>query len=390
MTKTISKDCNIEHPVLIIFEGSGIKYYPEHCDFIKSLPDIQLLKTKFASKTNFLFCSTLIRETNLKKQLIALQAHGVELIFALRGGTGLSGLLLLGKRADGRSYTRRDIQFFTTIANQAGVALENALHYESLVKSKKQIEKMFTKVVKSEKMAALGEMSTVLAHELKNPLGIIRSSAQYLTKNLQNTKTGQELLEYIIGEVDGLESVINNMMGLARYKVPDLAPVNLCSKILSMINLWNNSGNHNKTISIQLVQKNNILSVFADFKQLQQVFLNCITNSEDAMPDGGRILFFIEYQSDDTIDIQISDTGPGVPEKNIKNVFKKFFTTKEKGMGIGLSVCKQIILAHNGSISIENMKNAGLNVRINLPCKPLETCNVCHNLNPDIKESFLA
>jgi signal transduction histidine kinase len=389
-TQTIPKNFHINHIFIFLFEGDKLNVYPENPDFNKKSLDLRLLKTQFSSKINFLFCTPSPHDDTLKKELLLLQSREIELIFALRSSTGLSGLLLLGNREDKKAYTRRDIEFFTTISNEAGLALENAIRYEALIESKKQIEKMFKKVVQSEKMAALGEMAAILAHELKNPLGIIRSSAQYLSKNEKDTKTREELLEYIIGEVDGLESIINNMMKLARNKVPDLAAIDLRANLSSMIDHWIHSGNHNKTVSIQLTCPETLPEIFADFKQLQQVFLNCISNAEDVMPQGGNIFIAINYKPDDTIDIHISDTGPGIPQKDLENAFKKFFTTKEKGLGIGLSVCKQIVLAHSGHIAIENREQGGVKLRINLPREPLTAVKLSNSFEPHTKESNFA
>ncbi len=386
LTHTIPEDFHIQKLMLMIFDKDTVQWYPDPGIPENGFINSELLKSKLVAGTDYLFCTAPTKDRNLKETLLSLKAAEIELVLALRGATGLSGVMLLGRREDGRPYSGRDIQFFTTISNQAGLALENAFHYESLIESKKQLEKMFTQVVQSEKMAALGEMATVLAHELKNPLGIIRSSAQYLSQNSKDAKTRQELLEYIMGEVDGLSSVINNMMGLARYKAPEFMPIDLYLETASIIDHFIHSGNHNKLISIELLPQKKPTRVLADIRQLQQVFLNCISNSEDAMPKGGKISFSMEPGPDDTIDICILDTGPGIPEKNLVNAFKKFFTTKEKGMGIGLCVCKQIVLAHNGCIFIENIPSGGLKVLISLPLNPLSIPDIPNTMEPYQKE----
>ena len=392
LTHTLPEDFHIQKLRLIIFDQDTVQEYPDpgHGSFSTPPVNSNLLKLRLSGKTDYLFCTTPTKDQDLAKALISLKSEKIELILALRGATGLSGLMLLGRRKDGRPYAKRDIQFFTTICNQAGLALENAFHYESLIESKKQLEKMFNKIVQSEKMAALGEMATVLAHELKNPLGIIRSSAQYLTGNSGDAETRRELLEYIMGEVDGLSSVINNMMGMARYKAPEFTAIDLCRETVSLIDHFIQSGNHNKLISIEFLSQNKPSPVLADMRQLQQVFLNCISNAEDAMPKGGKITISIEPGRDDTIEIHIMDSGPGIHEEDLGNAFKKFFTTKEKGMGIGLCVCKQIILAHNGCIFIENMPRGGLKVTIQLPYNPLPTPAVSDTVNPNEKDASLA
>jgi signal transduction histidine kinase len=392
LTHTLPEEFYIRKLNLIIFDQDTAQGYSCPGNGSPSNPFVNsnLLKSRLSGKTDYLFCTTPTKDQDLAKTLIFLKSEEIELVLALRGATGLSGLMLLGRRKDGRPYAKRDIQFFTTICNQAGLALENAFHYESLIESKKQLEKMFNKIVQSEKMAALGEMATVLAHELKNPLGIIRSSAQYLTQNSGDARTRKELLEYIMGEVDGLSSVINNMMGLARYKAPEFTTVDLFRETGSLIAHFMQSGNHNKLITIELLSPDTAPRILADIRQLQQVFLNCISNAEDAMPKGGEITISMEPGQGDTVDIRIMDSGPGIPEEDLENAFKKFFTTKEKGMGIGLCVCKQIILAHNGRIFIENMPQGGLKVGIQLPCNPLSIPAVSDMTKPNEKEASLA
>ncbi len=394
LTQSIPKEFSIKKLSFIIFEESSYQVYPKGGSLQKTKIEFDTIKMHLKDNINYLFCNELESDSELKKTLSNLSETGYELIFPLRGGTGFSGMLLLGRRVDERLYSKKDIQFFTTISNQAGLALENSLHYDSVVKGKQQIEKMFKKVVQSEKMAALGEMSTILAHELKNPLGIIRSSAQYLTKNIDDSENRHELLDYIVSEVDGLESSINNMMGLARYKSPRFKTIDLHKKLSVMVAQWVQSGNHNRLVSIDIDCPSKLPEINADFQQLQQVFLNCIANSEDAisegdMSEGGQIRIKLISKKLGMIEIEIVDTGPGIPESNVDNAFKKFFTTKEKGMGIGLSVCKQIITAHNGTISIKNSNLSGLSVLITIPCDPLSIHSQPEDLK-NIKEISIA
>lgn len=370
LTLSIPSKVNVEKLSLLVLEKDEVKFYPD-ADAFKNRIDTDLLLNRMA-ETEFAFCNSPNLDPTLEMTMKTLGSMEFELLFPLRGGTGLAGFLLLGNRKDGKQYSERDIRFFTTLCNQTGLALENCLHYDSLKKSKQQIETMFSKVVQSEKMAALGEMSTMLAHELKNPMGIIRSSAQYIAKNLDNRKNQEELLDFIISEVDGLESVINNIMGLAKHKPPDLKPIDLLKLVSRMTERWIQSGNHNKKVSIIFDCPEPLPEIKADFKQLQQVFLNCITNAEDAMPEGGSIHISIRPGGKNSLAVQIVDSGPGIPEEHMKNAFKKFFTTKEKGIGIGLPLCKQIIAAHNGRISIQNNEDKGLTVDIRLPADPLE------------------
>ncbi len=370
LTRSLLKDIQVSGVGLIVMDGEKPGLFPNNPDSRAILSSIGPMKDLFSRGADHFFVGDVSNEP-IPDEVTHLKKRNIEIVFALRGGTGINGFWLIGPRNDARTFSTEDVRMFATLANQAGVALENAFHYEALTQSKQQIEKMFAKVAKAEKMAALGEMSTVLAHELKNPLGIIRSSAQFVKKQQEDQHGDAQLLEYIIGEVDGLTAVINNMMGLARYKKPEFEKIDPAAQISSMVQRWQASENHDTGVRINLDIENGLPAIHADLKQLQQVMFNCITNAEQAMPNGGSITIKV-FKSDDVyMGVYITDTGPGIPEGDLKNVFEQFFTTREKGMGIGLSVCRQIIGAHNGSIRIENRKEGGLRVRILLPFNPV-------------------
>ena len=369
LTHRMLKEILVTRSGLAVLGPDQTRIYGSGMDADTVAGSVADLKTYFRNGRDYAFVKRMSSDP-VPEKMGRLERSRIELVFCLRGGTGMLGFLLLGPRRDGRVFTRQDIRMFATIAGQAGVALENVRHYESLNEGKKQLEQMFAKVVKAEKMAALGEMSAVVAHELKNPLGIIRSSAQYLKNQIKDPLSAHELLEYIIGEVDGLTRVIDNMMGLARYRRPEFAAVDLKQALPGLIKYWDASENHRPEIKITLTVDDHLPVISADFNQLQQVFLNCITNAEDAMPDRGTIHVRAQREDEDDILVRITDTGPGIPPDQMDNVFKQFFTTKEKGMGIGLSVSRQIIQAHGGIMEIENLDGKGLEVRLHLPVNP--------------------
>lgn len=373
LTRDIPSVFHLTGACLVRIDSDTVRTFPDHSRMASFFRPDGPIRKFFSGAAGYLFTKDSADETPLEHDLSVIAMEGFELIFALRGGEGTSGLLLFGGRRDRRPFTRRDIDIFATIANHAGVTLENTIRYESLMESKQQAEQLFAKVIQSEKMATLGEMSTVLAHELKNPLGIIRSSAQHLKSPDMNPGHLHELLDFIIDEVDDLSTFINKILGLARYKKPIFSPVNLKKAMPGMIARWRASGNHNKAVEIRLALENEIPRIYADLKQLQQVFLNCITNAEDAMPFGGHVDISVRSNDQHAVRVQIMDDGPGISRENLDNVFKKFFTTKEKGIGIGLPVSRQIVHAHNGHIDVDNRETGGVRVTITLLRNPLAT-----------------
>ena len=358
---------------LMIMEEKRSRLYPENLRFGSHLWSKSRLISLLRDGQHFLFCKSVADDPDLSGELLEIREAGFSLVYGLLGGSQFGGMLLIGPRKDGGLYSSRDVQVFSTLANQVTIAVENALNYETLSESKDQLQLVFNKLVQAEKMAALGEMTAILAHELKNPLGIIRSSAQFLVTGDRKPEMQQELLHYIVDEVDSLNLVINNLLGLARHKPPRFRKVDLKKEITGFIFRWQHCDDHNNKVKINVSFPEHLSVLYADFKQLRQVLLNCVANSEDVMPDGGRINISVRELENERIEILLTDTGPGVAEDDLKLIFKKFFTTKKKGVGLGLPVCRQIVRAHNGSITLINKKKGGASVIIRLPLRPLVT-----------------
>jgi signal transduction histidine kinase len=378
----LPKQLQITSVGLMIMEEKCSRLYPENLRFGSYLwSESKLFKLLREGHQSF-FCRPVTGSPELSCELMEIQKAGFSLVYGLQGTSQFGGMLLLGPRKDGTQYTSRDVQAFSTLANQVIIAVENALNYESLAESNSQLQLVFHKLVQAEKMAALGEMTAMLAHELRNPLGIIRSSAQYLVRGDRKVDTQKKLLNYILDEVDGLNMVINNLLGLARQKPPLFTKVNLGVEIAEFVSNWSSCENHNKKVLIDVSLPEHLPVFYADFRQLRQVLLNCVSNSEEVMPNGGRITLDIRELENERIEIVLSDTGPGVAEDDLKLIFKKFFTTKKKGVGLGLPICRQIVRAHNGSIYLVNRKGGGASVFIRLPLRPLVNIGQNEKANP--------
>jgi len=373
LTTELPERLMITNVGLMIMDEKRSRLYPENLRFGSSLWSESRLISLLRNGNQYFFCRPVPRDPQLSLELMEIRKAGFSLVYGLPGGSRYGGMLLLGSRRDSAPYTRRDVQVFSTLANQVNVALENALNYETLAESKEQLQMVYDKLVQAEKMAALGELTTVLAHELKNPLGIIRGSAQYLASSPRSVEMQQELLHYIIDEVDTLNLVISNLLGLARQKPPHFRQIDLRRELTTFICQWQQSTDHNRDVDIILSTTEYLPVMYADSRQLRQVLLNCVLNSEEVMPDGGVIKISAREQAGEQIEIILTDTGPGITEEDLKLVFRKFFTTKTKGMGLGLPVCRQIIRSHNGSIQLLNRRGGGVKVVIRLPLRPLVT-----------------
>jgi signal transduction histidine kinase len=381
----LSQKLQVTQSALLLIEEKRSRLFPEDLRIgTTPWPQSRLIEQFHLGKQAFL-CLEKQNDPQLDLELFQLGQAGFHLVLPLRRGSDISGFLLFGQRKDGRLFRDHDIQMLSILANQAAVALDNSLHYTSLVKSKEQIESLFGKVVQAKKMASLGEMTATLAHEIKTPLGIIRSSAQYLAKEDRAKAINQEILGFIISEVDGLNSVVSNILGLAKFKKPVLRAIDLQQEIPYLWKQWQHSGDHNPAVQIHCSVAPRLPLLYGDFQQLRSVLLNLAKNSEEALDGEGNIRFSIEQQEDIAV-LRLEDDGPGIAEEYVEELFSNFFTTKEDGLGMGLSVSKQIIAAHHGTLTIRNGAEKGVEVLIHLPFRPLVTEGLDDNERGEIDE----
>ncbi|HHB77491.1 MAG TPA: GAF domain-containing protein, partial [Desulfobulbus sp.] len=280
----------ITQSAILLLDNTSSRLYPKELALDVFTTGAGRIIQQFNRGAHVLFSHERQAEPQLNRELRQLRQQGVNLALPLSGDTtSLSGILLLGPRKDGGLFREDDIRLLATLANQITIALKNSLHYTSMIESKQQLEILFSKVVQTEKMAALGEMSATLAHEIKNPLGIIRSSAQYLAEAKRPDEITQEMLSYIIDEVDGLNLILSNILGLAKFKDPNFRSIELQKELPLLCDQWRHSDDHNPDIHIHCRVKDHLPLFYGDMQQLRQVLLNLLRNSEDALAGPGNI-----------------------------------------------------------------------------------------------------
>jgi signal transduction histidine kinase len=217
-------------------------------------------------------------------------------------------------------------------------------------------------VIRNENLATMGRMVAGIAHEIRNPLSIIKTSAERLSR-VYNPK--DETFSYISEEVDELDRILTGYLNFASAKQSDFADVSL-KKVLRRCFMILDGEIGEK--GIRLVQ--NLLDedvvVRADDKRIQQAVLNILINSCQAVGRGGTITVTLDT-ADKSAVVRIRDDGAGIPEKDLKEVVKPFFTTKKQGSGLGLSIVDKIVGEHGGTLAIESAPGEGTVVSISLP-----------------------
>ncbi len=218
---------------------------------------------------------------------------------------------------------------------------------------------------RSKHMSSLGEMVSGISHEIRNPLGIIRSSAELLKKKLISFDPSNTIPDIIVEESGRLNNIITDFLNFAKPKRPDFAKCHV-EEILEKNIKYLSSQTEKQGYTIEKHHDNHLPTIMADFDMLYQAFLNLLINSIQAMQKGGTISIKISLAKD-AVTILIEDEGEGVPDNLSEKIWDPFFTTKEKGTGLGLVIVKNIIEAHRGSIELENRSAGGVRVKVALP-----------------------
>lgn len=249
---------------------------------------------------------------------------------------------------------------------------------EIVVHSRKVTEQVMLEkeLIQAEKMAAIGQMSAGITHELKNPLAVIKG-ASYLLNSCSNShkdEIAKEAIEEIDTNIIRAEKIIYNLLNFSRpsdEKIKKIEVRNLLEQVLLLEKTSIIKGNIDVIINLP----NEPLYVFGKSSSIKHVFLNLITNSVQAMPKGGKLNINGKNLNNEKIEICFSDTGLGIPEENLDKIFKPFFTTKEtgKGTGLGLWIVNKEIEKHGGTIKVQSNYKHGTTFVIILPSK--ERCD---------------
>ncbi|MCH7761566.1 GAF domain-containing protein [candidate division TA06 bacterium] len=289
------------------------------------------------------------RRKNLTYIHDSMKKEGVEVAVPLYTKDRSMGILILGVKTSRDIFTGDDLALLSLLANQAGSALRS--------------QEMQEEIRRADRLRSLGEMATGIAHEIRNPLGSIKGSAQILQSEVGKS----EFLNIIVEEVDRLDSVVSEFLDFARPMNPKPKPEDIENIIHTTLQLIEKEGSL-KSVKVEKSFSSDLPYVLVDKGQMKQVFLNLFQNAIQAMPGGGELEITGRCNPQTmNLVLQFTDTGSGIPESDLRKIFEPFFTTKEKGIGLGLSIVQRIIEAHKGTIQVESQVGKGTTFTITLP-----------------------
>jgi len=262
------------------------------------------------------------------------------------------------------AFGLEDLDLFRQLAAQAAITIENSRVYE--------------RMKERDRLAALGEMAAGLAHEIRNPLGAIKGAAQLLVDadgKPVPVQDGTEFLAIIVEEVNRLNRVVTQFLDYARPYKGDAAEIDLNEVVRRTLQLVE-SLDEGRRVTFEARFTDDLPRVRGDAEQLRQVFLNLGLNAMQAMPDGGTLTVSTSRRAARRrgepgafVEVRFHDTGPGISREHMKNLFIPFFTTKEKGTGLGLPISQRIVTQHGGIIEVrsEPHKRRGTTFTVVLP-----------------------
>lgn len=244
---------------------------------------------------------------------------------------------------------------------------------EELKAANLEIKRAQEELIRKEQLSTIGNMTAKILHEIKGPLFNIKSCLKTIRNSLDNKKTAEELSSLASDEMDRVLNLSQQLRETYTPHISDLKPMDINLVIQEVFNI--SKGNlESKKIRAELLLGSNLPPVNISTNKIKQVFTNLLNNAADAMKEGGTITvatqYIISLGGGRNVVIAFKDTGHGIPKDVVPELFKAFFTTKQEkqGSGLGLFICKEIIKAHKGDITVASELNKGTTFKITLPC----------------------
>jgi len=250
--------------------------------------------------------------------------------------------------------SERDSPMADRAGNRVG-SVKTFQDLSELIALREQVRQM-------DRLAAIGEMAATVAHEIRNPLGGIRGFAAFLSQDIPEDDPRRRLVDKIEVGAKSLDKVVNGLLEYTRPVELNLKPMGAASLVDAALGFVTRDPERVSVVNSISPE----LRVLADPDNVRQVFLNILLNAVQSMDGAGRIDIGAEAESGD-VTLSFRDTGPGIPEEELARVFSPFFTTKEKGTGLGLAVCAKIIEGHGGQLRAESKVGEGATFYVRLP-----------------------
>jgi PAS domain S-box-containing protein len=304
--------------------------------------------------------------------LVSLLGYDTFLVIPLFTKKEPLGVMITDNKFTRRDISEEDIDTLRLFANQASMAIENAMLYDRLEEqiaelqvAYKKLETNADRLVRAERLAAIGKVAASVAHEIRNPLVSIGGFARLLERKMPQNEDMKQYTSIIISQVDHLESILNNILGIASPRKPHFRSFDL-HRVIHQVLMMMDELFQRRNIQLDLQLNCRESLVKGDEKQIFQAILNVIKNAVEAMSKVCTLTIRTACDRD-FVHVRIRDTGKGIPRTDLAKIYDPFFTTKSEGTGLGLAVVRQIVKDHKGRINISSTVDKGTIVNIDIP-----------------------
>jgi signal transduction histidine kinase len=336
-----------------------------------------------------------VRDADAKAVLSDLETLMAEVALPMKFKGSLNGFIVLGKKRSGDLYTQEDMDLLETLSSQSALAVENAHSYKLIEDMNKALEQKVAErtrdleqalsekertqeqLIRSESLAAIGQLVAGVAHELNNPLTTVTSLVQSAIEDIEqpdaSTFPGPDMvddLKFADKELVRARSIVSSLLGLSRQTQTYSESVNLNAVIRDALRVLYNQYKHSNLNIVESYARD-LPDIQGNFANLGQVALNIIQNAIQSVLDiGGTIFLSTHFDSNKRQAVfTCKDTGPGIPRSIRQDIFKPFFTTKTvgKGTGLGLYICHEIVAKHGGTLKLDDGGHPGAVFEVRLP-----------------------
>ena len=284
------------------------------------------------------------------------------------------GVILVDNLFNQNPITEEDLHFLTLFSNQAGMAIENVRLYRHLEEMHEELKETQALLVHHEKMAALGELSDTIAHEIRNPLVSIGGFARRLYRAVTEEGPEKRYTQTIMVEVARIEKILDDVTQYTHKDSPVSKPCDLQEILESSLSMISEEY---KTERLQMVKEfaPDLPRVMGDDRELKQAFFNLFVNACQAM-NGNGILSVRAYpvfrNGTSHLRVEVKDTGNGIDPETLPNIFNPFYSTKESSLGMGLAIVHKIVTSHGGQIQVDNRPGDGATFIVTFPINARE------------------
>ncbi len=279
------------------------------------------------------------------------------------------GILYVDNKFNNVAINEDDMNFLQMFANQAALAIDNAMLYSNLERRNQDLQEVQDQLVEMEKMTALGKMAASIAHEIRNPIICVGGFARRLLKDDTLNQKHTQYVNIILEEATRLETILQDVLVFSRETRMNLTETDINSVIKSALEVLTFEIS-DREVEVNTCFFKDLDTIMADAQQLKQVCINLITNALQQVPEKKGLINIMTYNSLSVkggVMVEISDNGGGIDPEIIANIFNPFFTTKGSGTGLGLAIIRKIIENHKGTINVKNRPGAGVTFVIHLP-----------------------